>query len=917
MSNLQAIQLEHDEGAFVKSKLLESFSRLWREVTSGGELEAIFALAARTAADVTEAKDAFVVAPVDFDTPDYGVRACVHEDRKSCHASEDDVRELALVALTEGTPTIRGDLWAVPFQGSGRLLGVLVVAEASLMQPSALDWLHGVADQVSNAMQREKAHAEKKRHLREFDLLDQVARDCAELSLDELLPSVMRRICETLNAPVSTLLFVDDARDELVVGAVATLERFDAPRLRERSRIVGLAQSAISSRQPVHGLASTLALPDLRSFASLHGLACAASVPLVIKDRAVGVFSIVRSMPFGEDDLRLVAAFGTQVAVAVDNARLVREATLRANELEAIQSAAEGLTRSLDSTALVGHAFERLSEVLECEVGSLYLLERGAYESIYQKGMTVQECARSERVKADEPLIGDALASGVAIERAVSLVGDPGRTFLSELGLVRVAAAPLLIVRPGEPDAPGVVLLGRRVDRAFAPDELRMISAVTSQLAVALQNAWLFEETQRRMEEMSIVVEAGGALARRTFERDALDAVCRRLAALLKVQVCTIFTVDEEERTLVGRGTSCPGNPSDLEAVKIDLRSDALGAAAARTGKVCHLTTTSDSALLTQRAASDMPAFVTAIPLLFADRTVAVLYVTDNNPANRLRPLALERVMALGAQMAVAIERTRLFNALEVSLSKLAEAQRELVKSERLAALGEMAALVAHEIRNPLGVIFNSLGALGRLFEFEGDALTAFRILREEADRLNRIVGDMLDYTRPLRLSRAPVVLDRLVKHALESATASERLRGTPIDSISIVVETSDTVPGVRVDEQLVHQAVVNLLSNAMQSAGDGGSVWVRMSSQQKNGEVLARVEVEDDGAGLSEEMRERLFEPFVTSKATGSGLGLAVVQRVIDAHDGEVFFTNGASGGMVFGLDFPVRPLPSAPDRA
>lgn len=887
-------------------QLLDALCRLGQMLADAEGGSDMFAFSASVVAQATGAKDVFVATST-------GIRSGPHGDEAG-GVHRENAQAAVTKVLKTGEPVWSEALWAMPVFVKGTPMGALVVVGSRWVGEGALVWLRAVANLLSSAMQAEAAAAMEARFRRDCALLEAVVGDCAELEAEPLMQSVVGRVRQTLGASLSALLYANEG-DEFFVCAVSHSPQVAAPASGTRTIEQGLVQRAMATGRPQRGAATELgyvnALP-----ASEPRPSFAMAAPLFIRQQGVAAMTLTRSTPFDDDEMRLLSVVCGQMTGPVDSARLQREASHRHVELEVVRSAAEGLARLPDANALVDFGVERLCRVLGCEVASVYLLEDGVFELVHQYGMTPAQQKASRRTGSGEPLIGDALAAGAAIDRKVDEVGEPTRAFLSELGLERVAAAPLLIVRPGERDSPGVVLLGRRNERVFPADELRMIAAVTSQLCVALQNAWLFEETRRRMEEMSIVVDAGGALARSTMQRDTLDAIAHRLASLLKVQSCSILITDEENLTLVTRGTTCAGGSAGLAAVKIDLRSDALGAVAARTGQVQHLTKPATNAFVAERAASDMPSFITAVPLVFSGRVVAVLYVSDNDPSRRLKPSELERLQALGSQMAVAIERTRLFNAFETSLAELATTQRELVKSERLAALGEMSALVAHEIRNPLGVIFNALGSLGRLVPLSGDARTVFEILREEAHRLNRIVGDMLDYTRPLRPSLLPIPVELIVGDAIESATGSERLRGTPVDDITIERHATGQVPALRVDEQLAHQALVNLLTNAMQAAGAGGLVRVSTSLHQQNDEAFARIEIEDDGAGFPKEVRERLFEPFVTTKATGSGLGLAVVRRVMDAHDGRVSLVDRDGGGTVFRLEFPVPHLKTKSDE-
>lgn len=260
----------------------------------------------------------------------------------------------------------------------------------------------------------------------------------------------------------------------------------------------------------------------------------------------------------------------------------------------------------------------------------------------------------------------------------------------------------------------------------------------------------------------------------------------------------------------------------------------------------------------------------------------------------------------LGTQMASLLERVRLFDEaqrlyrdLKKSYDELARTQAELVRHERLAALGELAAVMAHEVRNPLGVIFNSLTTLRRLLKPTGDAEMLLDIVGEEADRLNRIVGDLLDFVRPYELVKKPVAVEPVIASAVDSASKS--LHG----NVRVVTDLPE-LPPFPVDAHLLKQVVVNLVVNAVQAMPKGGTIEVRASMAKGEGGPTLVIEVRDEGIGLTPRAAEKMFQPFFTTKATGTGLGLAVVKRIVDAHQGEVSAAPNADKGTTFTIRLP-----------
>jgi signal transduction histidine kinase len=244
----------------------------------------------------------------------------------------------------------------------------------------------------------------------------------------------------------------------------------------------------------------------------------------------------------------------------------------------------------------------------------------------------------------------------------------------------------------------------------------------------------------------------------------------------------------------------------------------------------------------------------------------------------------MERTTAVCQQIALALLSARLYEDLRKSYADLARTQAELVERERLAALGEMAASVAHEVRNPLAVIFNAVGGLKRLLQPSGDVRLLLEIVGEEADRLNRMVTDLLDYSRPLRPAVQPVQAQAVIDDAIAAVLPARR--GGPIEAR---VSVEPGLEPVLADARLLRQALVNLVTNAVQAMPQGGVLTVTAARVVADGAALARIAVHDTGSGIPADIRAKVFQPFFTTKAMGTGLGLAVVKRIAEGHGGRV----------------------------
>jgi len=227
--------------------------------------------------------------------------------------------------------------------------------------------------------------------------------------------------------------------------------------------------------------------------------------------------------------------------------------------------------------------------------------------------------------------------------------------------------------------------------------------------------------------------------------------------------------------------------------------------------------------------------------------------------------------------------------------------QAALVQRERLAALGELSAVVAHEVRNPIGIIFNAIAVLRRSPRDSRDADTLLEIVDEEAQRLIAMVNDLLAFASPGRLRITKTSLDAILSGAAEAAHAS-----APPGSPGVHVHVSPAVPPVECDEQLVRQAVINLITNGMQASP--GEVVEVLAELDPEDPTVVRIAVKDRGHGVPAEAIPRLFTPFFTTRPTGTGLGLAIVRRVAEAHGGEVRVVPSGGPGATFWLKLPLE---------
>ena len=239
------------------------------------------------------------------------------------------------------------------------------------------------------------------------------------------------------------------------------------------------------------------------------------------------------------------------------------------------------------------------------------------------------------------------------------------------------------------------------------------------------------------------------------------------------------------------------------------------------------------------------------------------------------------------------------------------EAERDRLR-DRLASLGEMAAGIAHELKNPLAGIEVMAGLLRRQVPDNPAAQTLLADILSEAKLANAIVVEMLEFVRPVRLQVEQIDVTLVLQQSVTNAEARTSRRDT-----SVTLDVARGLPHIDGDAGQLCQVFTNLLTNAFEAVGGRGSVLLRAtlddadgadpSSNTPDGTPSVVLEVIDDGPGVPAELSDRIFNPFFTTKTTGTGLGLPIVRKIVDAHDGRIDLFSQPGRGTRFRITLPV----------
>ena len=263
----------------------------------------------------------------------------------------------------------------------------------------------------------------------------------------------------------------------------------------------------------------------------------------------------------------------------------------------------------------------------------------------------------------------------------------------------------------------------------------------------------------------------------------------------------------------------------------------------------------------------------------------------------QLGDVELETLRILSRQAIIALENAQLYDELQVHIRKVERSHRALIQAEKMAAVGRMTASIAHEINNPLHSVQNCLHLARRQELSAIDREEYLEMAVEEVERLANTVRQMLDFYRPSAVDRKPSDINELIKRViklLENQLNTKRIR--------IKMQFQKNLPSVMVVDNQIQQVFFNILLNAMDALPDGGAITLKTSLNQQEVSVL----IEDTGLGIAESQRENIFEPFVSYKEKGLGLGLTISYGIVTAHGGSLELISTSGGGSCFRLLLP-----------
>jgi GAF domain-containing protein/CheY-like chemotaxis protein/anti-sigma regulatory factor (Ser/Thr protein kinase) len=813
----------------------------------------------------------------------------------------------------------------VPLIRQDEVIGVIALDHTERATPFAtwqVDLAMAIAGQLALSLANAQLYTQVQERLRETTALLSVGRALSQPDpSDAVMRGVAREVADAFGADMVAVCVHDPKRDALV-----PLTGYHVPEhLREHfgahpfvlSRFPALAQmwrdgrAAWSSDAQADPRFDRVALEGVEAHSVLFA-------PTTVRGEPVGALFLIwwkTGRTFTDSEVRLIEGVAGQVGLGMENAELARQTEQKLQETETLFSVSQALASTLDMETLARSFLRHATQSLGGDIAGIWLLEDNgewlAPFAGYHVPLDRREALRNARISlAGHPFYAEAARQHRSV---VSTDATNDLRLPEEIRRAAPVRTHLFVPIVAQEQMIGGFAAGWWNEvRELSEAELRLMEALASQAGVALQNARLFQDNQRRVQELSVLHDLSRSVTGQLDQAGILDTVHRQVARVLDVRHMVVLLLDEAHDRLAVVLRVVDGRRCEDEEPHFYARDRAgLSGYVFDTGRPVRTTDyVADCArhgLVPVPRAMDIPCCL-IVPMTAGDRTLGVL--TLRRPD---RPFTDddERLVVNIAQLAALMLRSaRLYEERARALGELGAAQDQLVRTEKLRALGEMASGVAHDFNNVLASI---LGRAQLLLERIQDVKLRqwLKVIERAAMDGARTVRRLQDFTGIRRDQPAVAVdLNEVLQQALETSESiwgqESRRRGVEIE---VVTDLAESLPKVAADPAELREAFTNLVLNAVDAMPKGGRLTLHTSAAEGQGTGReVRVEVTDTGTGIPEHIRQKIFDPFFTTKGPkGTGLGLSMAHGILARHGGRITVESEEGCGTTFRLTFPV----------
>lgn len=719
----------------------------------------------------------------------------------------------------------------------------------------ALDRLH-LTEQTS------VLHKQADQRIREVATIYEIGRAIDGVEIGRLLEIITEKAARVMNAQACSLMRLNPTTQALGIAASYGLSE-DVVFVSQRTLGEGIAGLVAQTGDP-------MVIVDGRDDPRLSGVALrpeiGSSMIVPMKDesgRVIGVLSIRRRRPapdFTKEDLQLFSVFASQAALVISNKQLYDDLRQHVKELSTISELTQAVISNLDLNLLLESVADSIIETVQFDRCCIYLYDRQTRRFVPRilRGYHPDTIGRNP-VRMGEGVVG------IAAKRKMTIVESnardalqPMRGFARSLGTNAFIALPIIsnpVYSRGQ--TIGVVVADNKLSgRPIQPLAVELLTTFVSHAGIAIENAQLYEDSQQKFQEINrlatqtdnilrsvtlavVVIDPAGRVTRWNQAADVVLGLRESEAVGYHYEECIgKFTIPPEEAALMKEWMRLV-NETGEPLQKYRVRFHPAG------------------------GAQEIIAHFLLSPLIdrHGVRQGTILIVED--------------------------------------ITREIKMEMEFERMRRLADIGQLAAKMAHEVRNPLSSIKGAAQFMRGDTQEAGPLREFLDIIIEEVNHLTQITTDLLEFARPMKRDLRWVSLNDLMKKTLR--LFSPMLKES---RIKVNFRPDAEVPDICIDAKLIEQVLRNIIINALQAMPGGGDLAI--TTYHSFELRTATICFCDTGIGIPPDKLDQIFQPFMTTKTKGTGLGLAIVRRIVENHNGEIEVTSRPGEGTCFSITLP-----------
>ena len=802
----------------------------------------------------------------------------------------DQSETLGAVIRSKGLPKA---FWlAVPIAIGQRVIGLVILGRTHSFAPDELESATLIGGHIAPSIEKSILGVEAAYYLQRFAVLNDLA-SFASSGME--LPQVIRRgeaiFGRAFGASRAQIMMYDQVTREFSSYS------------EDGTEIARKGERAMSLEKSVMDIGQVLRIGNLSEAASYISsrpdVESLMVVPLRFRGRVIGVLTLEseRSEAFTEQDEKFVPVIASQMASIIISLRLNREIRERARAMQSVNEIVQEIIGLDDVSKIAERTAQLLADKFNFGMVLVMLLDEELDELIAEgvAGINATDVPHRFRFSKSLGIPGQVMAYGNSVllpdvVEASNYVPIPGWEHGSGIWVPLSTGG----------DRFGVISVEFQQKGRVDNNDLAVIEAIAGILSTVLTNARQYDQLQQSVIQLEAVRETALDIGTNLDLQTLLRRVVNRVRTMLDAHGAELGFVDHENEMVEVLVSENPWQ--DYSGYRFKFNAGVTGKVAA----TAEALAISDFNTWSGRADREFKApftTVAGVPLMLMGEIIGTLVVQDDRPARAFTNGDLRTLELLAPQLAVFIHNARLYQELEMRMEAQRLAEERLVRSARLAAVGEMAAAVAHELNNPLTTVTGFAELILDALPEDSPEREDMSLVLSEAQRSRTVVRRLLDFSRQSDLLRVETDLNELITIVLQLI---HHIAQT--ENIVVRMELWGDIPLIRVDRNQIQQVILNLVHNAIQAMPEGGELIVQSLMELRDGETWLGIRVQDTGVGMDKEILEKIFEPFFTTKPSGegTGLGLSVSYSIISEHGGYIDVSSMVGKGSVFTIWLP-----------